>query len=118
MVMLPEDTLDLIPQMANICSTVSCSCSQVFVETVVTEKSQISSGSTICWKFIEDICLFLSYISFLKLMYPITTNWVAENDRKLFFHSSRSQKPQIKDLVLGLRRECGSQKDTQISQVR
>ena len=43
-------------------------------------------------------------------MYPITTNWVAENDRKLFFHSSRSQKPQIKGVVLGLRRECGSQK--------
>ena len=25
MVMLPEDTLDLIPEMANICHTVSCS---------------------------------------------------------------------------------------------
>lgn len=101
MVMLPEDTLDLIPEMANICHTVSCSCSQVFVEKVVIEKSQIASGSTICWNFIEDICLFPSYISFLKLMYQITTNWVAENDRKLFFHSSRSQKPQTKGLSAG-----------------
>ena len=105
--MLPEDTLDLIPEMANICHTVSCSwleprvCSQVFVEKVVIKKSQISSGSTICWNFIEDICLFLSYISFLKLMYQIITNWVAENDSKLFFHSSRSQKPQIKGLSPG-----------------
>lgn len=81
MVMLPEDTLDLILEMANICHTVSCSCSQVFVEKVVIEKSQIASGSTICWNFIEDICLFPSYISFLKLMYQITTNWVAENDK-------------------------------------